>query len=99
MIDWQVNLPTLPLQTSHQLYAIVQEGLTNIRKHAQASQVCLQMGTDSENHIVLDLEDNGREFDLSRPPTGFGLRGIQERVEILGRRSDRAACDQHQAQL
>jgi signal transduction histidine kinase len=84
LIDWQVNLPTLSLQTSHQLYAIVQEGLTNIRKHAQASQVRLHMGTDSENHIVLDLEDNGRGFNLSRPPTGFGLRGIQERVEILG---------------
>ncbi|KAM3099083.1 sensor histidine kinase [Phormidesmis sp. 146-12] len=83
-IDWQVKLPTLSLQTSHQLYAIVQEGLTNIRKHAQASQVRLHMGTDGENQIVLELEDNGRGFDLSDPPTGFGLRGIRERVEILG---------------
>lgn len=82
-IQQQVNLPPLPLQTSHQLYCIVQEGLTNIQKYAVASRVSLR-GQSTAEGIVLDLEDDGIGFDPDLPHTGFGLRGMQERVKILG---------------
>ncbi|MBD2075816.1 sensor histidine kinase [Phormidium sp. FACHB-592] len=78
-----MQLPSLPLQTSHQLYCIVQEGLTNIQKHADATLVEVR-AQFSDREVVLELMDDGKGFDLSQPHTGFGLRGMQERVQLLG---------------
>lgn len=78
-----MNLPKLPLQTSHQLYCVVQEGLTNIQKHAHASYVTLR-GQPTADGIILELEDDGTGFNCELPHSGFGLRGMQERVQILG---------------
>jgi signal transduction histidine kinase len=82
-IQTQLNLPLLPLQTSRQLYCIIQEGLTNIQKHAQATRVRLQ-GQGTEDGIQIKLMDNGCGFELLTPSLGFGLRGMQERVQMLG---------------
>jgi signal transduction histidine kinase len=78
----QLNLPLLPLQTSYQLYCIVQEGVTNIQKHANATQVKLR-GCTVADYLQIELTDNGRGFNLDRPSTGFGLQGMQERVELI----------------
>ena len=83
VIRVNVKLPQLPVQTSHQLYCIVQEGLTNIQKHADAKLVTLY-GIKNPDGILLELTDDGRGFDVSAHHTGFGLRGMQERVSILG---------------
>jgi signal transduction histidine kinase len=82
-IEHHINLPQLPLQTSYQLYCVIQEGLTNIRKHSQASVVSLHSSV-TPDMIMLELTDDGIGFDLNTPPTGFGLRGIQERIQLLG---------------
>ncbi len=82
-IQLAVKLPPLPVQTSHQLYCIVQEGLTNIQKHSGASRVTLQ-GQCTASHASLELTDNGQGFDPQQPQVGLGLRGMQERVQILG---------------
>ena len=82
-IDLKLNLPQLPLQTSHQLFCLVREGLTNIQKHSQASRVTIQGETTAEL-IVLKILDNGIGFDLQLANSGFGLRGMQERVQMLG---------------
>jgi signal transduction histidine kinase len=76
---------SLPLPTSHQLYCILKEGLINIQKHAQASCVVVQGYTTSEVTIV-NLKDNGQGFDPEKTMTGYGLRGMQERAELLGGR-------------
>lgn len=78
-----IKLPCLPVQISHQLYCIVQEGFTNIQKHAEAKLVTLNANTDSDG-ILLELRDDGRGFNVDGHHTGFGLRGMQERVSILG---------------
>ncbi|MFM2303645.1 MAG: hypothetical protein RLZZ135_1055, partial [Cyanobacteriota bacterium] len=44
----QLNLPVLPLQTSYQIYCIIQEGITNIQKHANATHVSLRSNLDAE---------------------------------------------------
>jgi signal transduction histidine kinase len=82
-ISSTINLPPLPLQTEHQLYSIVKEGLTNIQKHAQASRVILKASVTA-NRITLELADDGKGFNSQTPHSGFGLRGMQERVELLG---------------
>lgn len=82
-IQSKVNLPPLPLQTSHQLYCIVQEGFTNIQKHAHASCVKLR-GKVVSDSIILELEDDGQGFDPTQLHEGYGLRGMYERVNMLG---------------
>ena len=78
-----VSLPELPLQISHHLYCILKEGITNIRKHANASVVKL-LGWIEDRKIILLIEDNGCGFDPQSVSNGFGLTGIAERVELLG---------------
>ncbi|MBW4694631.1 MAG: sensor histidine kinase [Lyngbya sp. HA4199-MV5] len=82
IITTEVNLPPLSVQTSQQLYRIVQEGFTNIRKHAGAAHVCLRL-TTSDDRIQLTLTDDGRGFDPAAVYTGLGLQGIQQRVSLL----------------
>lgn len=65
------------------LYRIVQEGLTNICKHAQASAVTIQL-QQIDNTLCLSLHDNGKGFQVDENPSGFGLQGMQERVATLG---------------
>ena len=81
-ISMEMKLPNLPLQTAHQLYCIAKEGLTNIQKHANASQVTLK-GETNFNNIVLEIIDNGKGFNPDYPHAGFGLKGMQERVDVL----------------
>lgn len=81
-IDAQINLPKLPLQVSQQLYLIFKEGLTNMQKHSQASSIHLWTQSTTEE-ITLGLSDDGVGFDPQMPSAGFGLRGMQERVQLL----------------
>ncbi|MGD1856317.1 MAG: sensor histidine kinase [Leptolyngbyaceae cyanobacterium] len=82
-IETQIGLPNLPLQVSQQLFLIVKEGLTNIQKHAQASTVKLWAHSTADG-IAIGLSDNGVGFASDGIKTGYGLRGIQERVQLLG---------------
>ena len=67
------------------LFRIFQESLTNIMKHAQASEVKILI-QNSPQCIELTISDNGRGFsqDARLKPRSFGLRGIQERVAHFG---------------
>ena len=82
-ISVALNLPLLPLQTGHQLYCIVQEGITNIQKHACASHVSLR-GEFTLDQVILELVDDGNGFDPNQLHSGFGLRGMRERMQMLG---------------
>lgn len=77
------QLPQLPNQTSHQLYCIVQEAITNIQKHAFAKIVNIKAYQNTQG-IILEIIDDGKGFEVNAHHTGFGLRGMQERVQILG---------------
>jgi len=75
--------PNVSTKLSTILYRIVQEGLTNICKHADATSVSIELhssGTD----LSLTLQDNGKGFKLDEHRSGFGLQGMQERVAVLG---------------
>jgi len=64
------------------VYRILQECLTNISKHAAATRVTIEV-TESEQGLYLLVEDDGRGFDTSVQSRGYGLAGMQERVEGL----------------
>ncbi|MCG8362437.1 MAG: response regulator [Pseudanabaenales cyanobacterium] len=65
------------------VYRIVQEGLTNICKYAEASSVRLNIQT-TPAELLLTLQDNGNGFCVKESQTGFGLQGMRERVTALG---------------
>ncbi len=82
-IQAQIDLPNLPLQPSHQLYCILQEGFTNIQKHALSTEVWLRSGYD-EHNLWINLQDNGRGFEPTVIAKGFGLRNMAERAQLMG---------------
>ncbi len=64
------------------LYRVVQEGLTNVRKHSNASCVDVELDFTQPDTTRLSLRDNGvGAVDTSG---GFGLIGLRERVHLLG---------------
>lgn len=74
----------LPPRIEIGLYRIVQEAFTNIRHHAQASQVSLSLFVTLKS-VKLLVADNGLGFDSDIVPNGrFGLIGMNERVKLLG---------------
>jgi len=61
------------------IYRCFQELCTNILKHAQASQVVVQLTSDTEG-VELMVEDNGIGFQPDGASYGLGLRNIQSRI-------------------
>ena len=78
--DWS-QLPTLPGPHALPAYRAVQECLTNIARHSQASQVSL-LGEQDGDWAVLTLRDNGVAH--TPPKYGCGLLGMQERLASIG---------------
>lgn len=67
------------------LYRMEQELLNNIIKHAEATEILVQLVKD-ESQISLTVEDNGKGFEIDHVKQGFGLSSIRNRVEALGGR-------------
>ena len=72
-----VRLPSIVDTTVHR---IVQEALTNVLRHAQASAALVHV-VHGEQHLTVTVTDDGRG---SAGGEGHGLRGMQERVALLG---------------
>jgi signal transduction histidine kinase len=65
------------------LYRILQEALTNVRKHARASRAEVIL-VFKEKSVRLEIQDNGVGFsNAENDEEKFGLRGIRERIELL----------------
>ncbi|MCC0178969.1 sensor histidine kinase [Waterburya agarophytonicola K14] len=75
-------LSTLSADIETTLYRIVQEALTNIAKHSQATEVKLEI-EQTTTKVLLLVRDNGCGFNQSDNTTGFGLQGMQERANAL----------------
>ena len=73
----------LALPQNQALYRAVQEGLTNIQRHARASEVWLQLASQN-GQVELLISDNGVGIPDDRVTAGFGLVGLQERASLLG---------------
>lgn len=76
-------LANLGEQINITLYRIVQECLTNVTKHAQASSVRISLA-QTPGLLHLQVHDDGRGSDARPGGGGLGLVGMRERVEALG---------------
>ncbi|MFY8084477.1 MAG: sensor histidine kinase [Rubrivivax sp.] len=67
------------------LYRMVQEALTNVARHAHATDVNIDLRV-ADSHVVLVVEDNGIGLpaDALRREGSWGLRGLRERVALFG---------------
>ena len=76
----------LPADQELVLYRVTQEALTNIVRHAQASNVAINLAHDAQG-TVLEIKDDGVGFDLHALETGergLGLSGMRERLALVG---------------
>jgi len=83
-VELEVEGPStpIPLPLDLSAYRIVQEGLTNVLKHADATRADVKV-VYAPNELRLEVRDDGRG---GRPETGLGhgLVGVSERVKIYG---------------
>lgn len=77
--------PVLPATTQVHLLRIVQEALTNIRKHAHAHRVDVEL-SEHDHRLRLVIADDGQGFEVGReqPATHHGLQLMRERAALLG---------------
>ena len=73
----------LTLIQQQALYRAAQEALTNIQRHAQASEAWLQLNTQN-GMITLLISDNGVGIKPEQVKPGFGLLGLKERASLQG---------------
>ncbi len=85
----QESLPDVPDVIGITLYRFLQEALTNVARHADATKIDVQLRMD-ETAVTLSVTDNGQGFELSPShlstthSSGIGLAGMQERLQLLG---------------
>ena len=80
------DMPEPPEEVADCLYRIAQESLTNIAKHADATQVSMQLVRRDDGAMQLRVVDDGRGLDVptARYQSGaYGLMGMAERVRAL----------------
>ena len=75
--------PRLPDPQRLALYRAMQEGLTNVQRHAGADHVWVQLARQN-GAVILQVCDNGAGLPLDVQYKGFGLRGLEERANQLG---------------
>jgi signal transduction histidine kinase len=65
------------------VYRVVQEALTNMAKHADASAASVTV-VERDGVVALAITDNGRGFSTEAATEGFGLIGMRERIRLAG---------------
>jgi two-component system sensor histidine kinase UhpB len=109
--DWQRRNPAIALSLEHDLsaplgpsvtlaiYRVVQEGLINALRHAQASRVAIRVQSDGQRIVVSVADDGVGMSSEGSQPGHFGLRGLSERVAHLGGSFTVEQCEPHGVRL
>lgn len=90
--DVDANRPGLSPTTEIACFRVLQEALTNVVRHADATSVLVRL-RDEGAHLELLVQDDGRGFDVARVSadaargSSMGLLGIRERATLLGGRT------------
>lgn len=95
-------LPRFSPEVEIQLVRVIQEALTNVRKHASASRAVVRIRL-TDGATVITVEDNGRGFDPESPGpedmNRFGMRSMRERVAKVGGRFEIESVPGHGAMV
>src|SRR5262249_23727022 len=84
VLDLEGPAQELPPELRLALYRCVQESLTNIRKHAQATKVLVRLRVDMAQAELVVLDNGiGAESSADGHEPGFGLLGMRERIALL----------------
>lgn len=84
VVDERTARLTYPTTTEAHLLRIVQEALTNVRKHAAASRATVRVGMRGDS-VVITVEDDGLGIGSRKDGTrGYGLQTMRERAEAIG---------------
>lgn len=103
-LDWQLDydpeIDQLPDALSIQLFRVIQECLTNCVRHAQAQQVRIDLHTlEQSQQLRLEISDDGQGCSDNQLHSGFGLKGIRERIHSLKGRLEIATAPQQGMQI
>jgi two-component system sensor histidine kinase UhpB len=82
--DGDTEVELLPEIISIHVFRIVQECLTNIVRHANATNVLIALTLNKRDFLSLKITDNGQGCDAQNINNGFGLLSMRERVRSLG---------------
>ncbi|MDQ3691233.1 MAG: sensor histidine kinase, partial [Chloroflexota bacterium] len=80
----QGALPEIGPRAQAEVLRIIQEALTNVRKHADATVVRVDVTVD--DHLRFTVTDNGRGFRSDDVSSGFGLESMRQRADVIGAR-------------
>ncbi|MFC0611573.1 sensor histidine kinase [Scopulibacillus daqui] len=72
-----------PIEISIVLYRVLQESLTNILRHSNATSVTVRI-KENDDQIFLTIADNGNYTENAPLTPGFGLQGMMERCRLYG---------------
>jgi two-component system, NarL family, sensor histidine kinase UhpB len=102
--DWRQRLPGLQINASLDgdlddvdeplglaVFRLVQEGITNVSRHARAQRVDIRVSRDHSargGDVLVSIADDGCGSDAARMESGLGLLGMRERLEMLGGKLD-----------
>ena len=75
--------PPVTAAAHHALFRATQESLTNVQRHAAASEIWVSL-QQPNGKLLLTISDNGHGFPDNVPADRFGIQGIRERIELLG---------------
>ncbi|MFC1919619.1 PAS domain S-box protein [Chloroflexota bacterium] len=82
-----IDVPDITMNREHATacFRIVQEALTNIARHSEATSVVINLKWKA-NQMVLDIKDNGKGItkDQINSPLSYGLIGMRERAHLVG---------------
>ncbi len=92
-VDMKVEGTPVELPAGLELaaYRLIQEALTNVRKHAPASRACVRLGYEPDR-LRIEVSDDGGPSGVAAAPArdvsgpGHGLIGMRERVQVYGGR-------------
>lgn len=84
-----VELPSLPEAVGLHIFRIIQEGVNNIEKYSNASEVILRLEKPTSKKLTFSLSDNGKGFDTGElkgtraDGGGMGMHSMRERADLI----------------
>ncbi|HEX6846742.1 MAG TPA: two-component regulator propeller domain-containing protein [Chitinophagaceae bacterium] len=79
-LDENTGSKKLSMEQRRDVYLIYKEALNNIHKHARANNIWIEV-SQNQNHLLMQIKDDGRGFDMELVTNRNGLKNLRSRVE------------------